>query len=101
MVEKRCITSDEIEKLLDFILPQKGIPIEIAISSVELNKTIFRKQLVNKIIYPNILPKLKVQFQKMYEETKVQAGENVGILTAQSFGQLQTQNTFFIHLLKS
>ena len=93
MTEKRCITYEEIEKLLDFITPQKGIPPETAMSHVEINKNKFRKQLEHKMIYPEILPKLRMHFEKMYEETKVQAGENVGILTAQSFGQLQTQNT--------
>ena len=90
---KRLLTCEEIEELINFIQPQKGIPIEIAMSVVHLNKEKFRKELQGQMVYPKILKKLKNQLEKCYEQTKVQSGENVGILTAQSFGQLQTQNT--------
>lgn len=93
MDAKRVLSEDEIENIIDFIRPQKGIPIETALSVVKRNKEKFRKQLTGQLVFPKIIPKLKEEMQKMYEKTKVQAGENVGILTAQSFGQLQTQNT--------
>ena len=90
---KRLLTKDEIESIVDFIKPQGGIPIETAKSIVEINKNKFRKQLEGQMVFPKIIPKLKKQLEEMYEKTKVQCGENVGILTAQSFGQFQTQNT--------
>jgi len=93
MDSKREITSEEIEYVVDFITPQLGIPTETALSIVKINKDKFRRQLKGLLIYPKILPKLKNQMMEMYESTKVQCGENVGILTAQSFGQFQTQNT--------
>lgn len=93
MTSKRLLTSMEIEELINFIQPQKGIPIEVAQSVVKLNKDKFRKQLQGQLVYPKILKDLKKQMEESYEESKVQSGENVGILTAQSFGQLQTQNT--------
>jgi DNA-directed RNA polymerase beta' subunit len=90
---KRILSREEIESILDFIKPQGGIPLETARSIVKINKEKFRKQLVGQFVYPKIIPKLKKQLEDMYERTKVQCGENVGILTAQSFGQFQTQNT--------
>lgn len=93
MESKRLITEKEIEFVVDFIKPQLGIPHETAMSVVQINKNKIRKQLEGQLIYPKILPKLKQKIIDSYEETKVQSGENVGILTAQSFGQLQTQNT--------
>ena len=90
---KRSLSENEIEDLLDFIQPQGGIPFEIAMSIVELNKEKFRKGLRETFIYPKVIPKLKHQMMTMYEKTKIQAGENVGIITAQSFGQFQTQST--------
>ena len=94
---KRLITVDEIEQLIDFIQPEKGIPIRTAVSIVNINKNKFRKELKGKFIYSSILPLLKNEMRMHYENSKAQAGENVGIITAQSFGQLQTQtnlNTF-------
>lgn len=90
---KRLLTEDEIESLLDFIEPQQGIPFEIAMSIMEINKEKFRKGLKTALVYPKIIHKLKAQMMSMYESTKIQAGENVGIITAQSFGQFQTQST--------
>lgn len=90
---KRLITESEIESLLDFFKPQKGIPEATAKSVMELNKEKYRKQLSGQLINPKILPKLKKILESSYESSRVQCGENVGILTAQSFGQLQTQNT--------
>lgn len=91
--EKRCLSEDEIESLLDFIVLNKAIPLETARSEVELNKNRLRSQLRGKEMYISILPKLKDELRKQYELAKIQSGENVGILTAQSFGQFQTQST--------
>lgn len=90
---KRCLTEEEQEFVLSFIEPQKGIPFEIAMSIVDINKQKYREQLKGVQIYPKMIPKLREQMQFFYEKSKIQAGENVGIVTAQSFGQFQTQST--------
>jgi DNA-directed RNA polymerase beta' subunit len=93
MTTKRNLTQKEIDDILDFIRPQLGIPKEVAMSIVKINKEKFLKQLVGVLVYPSIIPKLKKQLQETYERSKIQAGESVGIITAQSFGQFQTQST--------
>ena len=60
----RVLTKKEIENLLDFIVPQDGIPLDTAMSVVEANKERFRAQLVGQKVYPSIIPKLKEQLQK-------------------------------------
>jgi len=93
----RLLTSEEIEEILDFIKPCEDIPIESAIAVCNVNKQRLREQLKIQKIYPEIIPKLKNQIQKNYWETRMQPGESVGVLCAQSIGQKQTQctlNTF-------
>jgi DNA-directed RNA polymerase beta' subunit len=90
---KRFLTEDEVENILSFIEPQKGIPFEIAMSIVDINKQKYREQLQSVQIYPKMIPKLREQMSYFFEKSKIQAGENVGIVTAQSFGQFQTQST--------
>ena len=55
----RLLTEDEIEDILDFIKPKKSIPIETALSIVEITKQKFRKDLIKQKIYPEIIPELK------------------------------------------
>jgi DNA-directed RNA polymerase beta' subunit len=43
------------------------------------------------MIYPEIIPELSKNIQKNYYSTLIEAGECVGILTAQSIGEKQTQ----------
>ena len=54
----RLLTPLEIESMLDFIIPQKGIPIDTALSLVKINKDRFKKQLVSVKVYPEIISKL-------------------------------------------
>lgn len=97
MSQKRFLTSDEIENILSFIVPQHGIPPDVAQSVVNINKDRLRSQLVNQEVYPEIIPELKSNIQQLYEQSLIQPGECVGIITAQSIGERQTQsslNTF-------
>ena len=87
------LTKKDIENLLDFIVPQEGIPLDTAMSVVEANKERFRAQLVGQKVYPSIIPKLKEQLQKTFEDSLVQPGESVGVICAQSIGEKQTQTT--------
>jgi DNA-directed RNA polymerase beta' subunit len=93
----RLLTNQEIENILDFMTPQRGIPIESATSINELNKERFRKQLVGQSIYPEIIPQLKETLYRTWNKSLVQPGECVGVICAQSIGEKNTQtalNTF-------
>ena len=94
---KRCLTKKEIESLLEFIQPQRGIPQETALSIVNINKVRFRNQLEGQEIYPELIPKLREELEVIFRSSQVQAGESVGVICAQSFGERATQkclNTF-------
>lgn len=93
----RKLTSDEIENILDFIKPSKGIPIEAAESICERNKKRFRAQLVDVDVKPVIIPALKEELERNYLKSQIHAGEAVGVICAQSIGEKNTQtalNTF-------
>jgi DNA-directed RNA polymerase beta' subunit len=93
----RLLTNQEIEYIIDFMVPQKGIPIESANSVNELNKERFRKQLVGQMVYPEIIEQLKTTLYKTWNESQIQPGECVGVICAQSIGERNTQtalNTF-------
>ena len=93
MSSKRLITKNEIEDILSFIKPQGCIPIEASKSIVNENKKQLREQLKSLKIYPQVLPSLKLMIEKQYMEAKIQAGESVGVIGAQSIGEKQTQTT--------
>jgi len=87
----RHLTQNEIEHILDFIQPNKHIPIDSANSIVEINKNRLRIQLREQKVYPEIIPSLKRHIKNDYESSLIHAGESVGILCAQSIGERQTQ----------
>lgn len=89
----RILTEDEIEDILDFIKPNKSIPIATSKSIVHNTKEKFRNQLKNQKIYTEVIPELKKQLEIKYRESLIQPGESVGILAAQSIGEKQTQST--------
>jgi len=89
----RLLTASEIENILSFIKPKKGIPFESAKAVVDANKERFRKQLVSQKVYPQIIPALKKELEKVYRNSQIQPGECVGVVCAQSIGEKQTQTT--------
>jgi DNA-directed RNA polymerase beta' subunit len=89
----RLLTEKEIENILSFIKPKKGIPLEAAISVVNSNKQRLRQQLINQMVYPEIIPVLKRELEKTYFAGQIQPGECVGVICAQSIGEKQTQTT--------
>jgi len=89
----RHLTSQEIENMLDFIVPRAGIPEETANAIVEANKERLRKQLRTQEVYPEIIPLLKEEMEAAYIKTQIQPGESLGILCAQSIGEKNTQLT--------
>lgn len=96
-MSKRRLTKKEINDILSFIEPNTYIP-EYTFQSVK-NITIKKltEQLQHIEIYPNLIQELKQNIIKCYNDSIIQAGESVGIISAQSIGEKQTQsnlNTF-------
>lgn len=89
----RLLTETEIENMLDFIQPQKGIPYDTAMSVVNSLKTRLRHQLCKQKVYPEIIPALKDELFHSYRDSIIQSGESVGVVCAQSIGEKQTQTT--------
>jgi hypothetical protein len=89
----RLLTKEEIENMLSFIKPQPTVPIDTAMSVVNMNKNNLRSQLQNQKIYPAMIPKLLEQIKKSYYSSIIQPGESVGVICAQSIGEKQTQTT--------
>ena len=93
MSSKRLLKDYEIEDIISFIKPQKNIPRDAAMAVVNYNKEKLRIQLRESKIYPEMIPSLKEMIEKQYVQSKIQPGESVGIISAQSIGAKQTQMT--------
>jgi DNA-directed RNA polymerase beta' subunit len=93
----RNLTTDEIEYILDFIKPKMGIPIETAISLMEIHKEKLRKQLLTQKLYSlyikEDIEELKSEIKRYYFTSMIEAGESIGVIAAQSIGEKNTQNT--------
>ena len=92
-ISKRKLTSPEIEDILEVIPLNKGIPREVGLCIQNNQKTGIRLQLQQICVYPAVLPHLKKEIERQFYKTKIQSGEAVGIITAQSIGERQTQST--------
>ena len=93
MSKLRQLSEYEIESIISFIVPQQGIPPETAMSVVNSNKNRLKQQLIGQMIYPEMIPQLKHMIEKQYNESLIQAGESVGVVSAQSIGEKQTQTS--------
>lgn len=92
-MSKRKLTSQEISNILEIIPFNKGLPQDVA-NTIRNNQIHSLKSQLEKItIYPEVIPSIKQEIEKQYYKTKIQAGEAVGIITAQSIGERQTQST--------
>jgi DNA-directed RNA polymerase subunit A" len=89
----RLLSQSEIDNILDFIKPRKGIPVDSAQIIVKNTKEVFEKQLKNQKVYPEIIPKIKEQLEKIYFKSLITPGESVGVICAQSIGERNTQTT--------
>lgn len=92
METKRFLTQSEIENIISFIQPQKKIPRLSSLSIVENIKNKLRSQLKNQFLYPSCIPELKQKIEKYYYESRILPGCSVGIISAQSIGERQTQS---------
>lgn len=93
MMNKRKLTKDEIDTILDFIKPRDNIPSCIENNIIARRKQTLIKQLENIEIYPCIITVLKKKIKEYYIDSLIQPGECVGIISAQSIGELGTQAT--------
>ena len=90
---KRHLTKSEICDILSGIRIYGKLP-EAIKHSTKFNITYqLKKQLEAVEIYPELIPKLKQKISEKYHSSLVQPGEAVGIITAQSIGERQTQMT--------
>jgi len=93
----RKLTKQEVKGILSFVKPNPYIPRDIAVAMARSDIRVLKKQLDDCLTYPSLIPQIREELKKQYLQSKIQAGENVGVLTAQSIGQKQTQdnlNTF-------
>lgn len=91
--QKRLLTDIEIEDILTIIKPSAAIPKEIAQGIADKNRQSLKLQLEQIQIYPTLIPQLKDNMKMSYYKTLIQPGESVGVATAQSIGERQTQMT--------
>ena len=94
MTTQRLLTSKEIEWVLSGINPiNNKIFTEASVASCEYTKSLLRKQLKRHKIYPKLLENLKLGIEHNWNTSLIPPGENVGVITAQSIGEKQTQIT--------
>jgi DNA-directed RNA polymerase beta' subunit len=94
-MEKYPLTPEQIESILENIKIESnnGIPLETATSVTEYHKSNLRKQLKSIVTYPRLIPQIKKEIETYFFSSLIQPGECVGILSAQSIGEKNTQCT--------
>ena len=90
---KRCLTENEIQSILDRIDTTHTMRPEIHEYIVENTRAKFRGYLENTCIYPEMISELSDKMIMEYYRSMIQPGDCVGVLTAQSIGENQTQST--------
>jgi DNA-directed RNA polymerase beta' subunit len=89
---QRYLTEDEIEYVLQEIKPIKSIEQNISGNIYAKIKSTLEENIRGIMVYPDIIEDLKKKLTWQYYNSQVQAGESIGILTAQSIGSGQTQS---------
>jgi len=95
--KKISLSKVQMADILSFLKPNPYIPIETANSVLNIVRKNLTEQLKRIQIYPSLIPALKKQIYDDYTSTLIQPGESVGIITACSVMEVQTQanlNTF-------
>ena len=93
MSKKRKLKKNEIQNILNQLKYYVDIPHNIKKCIHENLHNDIKSQLENIIIYPQQIKKLEQKIINNFYNSLVNSGENVGILTAQSIGERQTQMT--------
>lgn len=84
---------DEIKDIISVIPCIKTIPNKIAVSAQTNIRNDLEQQLKGCKIHKSQIPKLKKEILHQYYKSQIAYGEGVGIITAQSIGERQTQMT--------
>ena len=92
-MEKRNLTNDEISNIINDIILIGKYPKDTQLSIEKKIKDDITNQLKKIKIYPSLICKLKEEIIKQYHKSIAHPGESVGVLTAQSIGERQTQMT--------
>ena len=90
---KQFLTTQQINEICTLIPLNRSIPVKVAESIASRIQEKLRNDLKSVQIYPQIYETFKKEIVKYYYKTLTQAGEAVGIITAQSIGERQTQTT--------
>ena len=94
---KRALTSHEIDDILDVVRPNPNLPTLVSQAIAVRQRDELRSQFVGELVYPSIIPVLQSHIQRVYCSSLAPPGQSVGIISAQSIGERQTQtslNTF-------
>jgi DNA-directed RNA polymerase beta' subunit len=89
----KLLTAEQIEEIVSFVPINEHIPIDVSLGVVNQVKTNMRKQLKDIKVHPSLIPRLKSELERIYFESLVNPGESVGIISAQSIGEKNTQST--------
>lgn len=92
-MSKRNLTNIEIQDILNSIEQNKSIPLVVSNSHIANIRKNLSAQLEKIQIYPEYINDLKQEIAKQYNISKINPGESVGIVAAQSIGERQTQMT--------
>ena len=90
---KRKLNKSEIDDIISSISIIHNIPDDTRDSIIMNVRKNVSKQLETIEIYPKMIPVLKKNINYQYNKSKISPGESVGVLTAQSIGERQTQMT--------
>ena len=92
-MNKIALTCEQIDEIANEIPINKAIPREVAVAI--RNKIIMRliNDLQNVRLYSHLFQEFKTRIIGEYHHTLIAAGEAVGIQTAMSLGETQTQST--------
>ncbi len=87
----RLLTIEEIEHVINDTIPCFTYNSVITENVYSRIKNTLRQKLSAITIYPEMIDALKSQIRHHYYDSQIHPGESVGILTAQSIGERQTQ----------
>ena len=90
---KRSLTSNEINHILNDCTIYCNIPSSIKKTTIEKITSPIRNELTQIKIYPECIPELKKEIIRKFNMAMAPPGEAVGVITAQSIGERQTQMT--------